>query len=158
MNTRSRGFINTMKRVSLRGKTATIVGPPTFENFLKAHYITQMTGVTCRFFHEEKSGPRPGDDLVNSSAVILVDCQKSNVESCLAEMKADSQLNGIFLKPLVLFNVAPEDVQRGEEMNGDVKGLLSPGASPDVFLEIVMDAVCEGKESPATESGTVQQR
>jgi hypothetical protein len=146
-----------MKKVNLRGKTITIVGPPTFENFLKAHYITQMTGVTCRFFHEEKSGPWPGDDLLNSSAIVLVDCQKGNVETCLAEMKADSQLSGIFLKPLVLFNVAPEDVREKGAVNNGIKGLLSPGVSPDAFLEMVVDAVCEGKESPVTDCGAVKQ-
>jgi hypothetical protein len=149
--------LDTMKKVSLRGKTIAIVGPATFETLLKTHYLTHTTGVTCRFLHEEKSGSRPGDGLVNSSAIVLVDCQKGKVESCLSEMKSDSHLSGIFLKPLVLFNVAPEDVQRGKEMNGDVKGLLSPGASPDVFLEMVMDAVCKGMESPATENGAVKQ-
>lgn len=144
-----------MKRVSLRGKTVAIIGPPTFENFLKAHYITQMTGITCRFFHEEKSGPRPGDELVSSSAMVLVDCQKGSVESCLAEMKADSQLNGLFLKPLVLFNVTPEDVREKGTVNNGIKGLLLPEASPDVFLEMVVDAICEGKESPVTECGAV---
>jgi hypothetical protein len=49
--------------------------------------------------------------------IVLVDCEKGNVESCLSAMKADSQLTGIFQKPMLLFNVAPEDVKKQEEVN-----------------------------------------
>ncbi|HRT61217.1 MAG TPA: hypothetical protein P5551_02480 [Syntrophales bacterium] len=146
-----------MKKVSLRGKTITIVGPSTYETFLKAHYLTQETGVTFRFFRGEKSGPPPGNDPVSSSVIVLVDCQMEKVENCLPTIKADSQLNGIFLKPLVLFNVAPEDVQKGEAVNGVIKGLLSPYASPEVFLEMIIHVACEERRSATAECGALKQ-
>jgi hypothetical protein len=134
-----------MKKVSLRGKTITIVGPSTYATFLKTHYLTQETGATFRFIHEEGSEPHPGNNPVSSSAIVLVDCQKEKVENCLSAMKANSKLDGIFLKPLVLFNVDPEDVQKGEAVNGVIKGLPSPYASPDVFLEMIIRVACEEK-------------
>lgn len=144
-----------MQKVNLRGKTITIVGPATFETFLKAHYLTQMTGVSFRFFHEEPSGHPSGENGLNSSTIVLVDCEKGNVESCLSGMKADSQLNGIFQKPMVLFNVAPEDVEKQEEVNAGVRGLLSFGVSPDVFLETVVGAIC-GEKAPPSGCGAVK--
>lgn len=146
-----------MKNVSLRGKTITIVGPSTFETLLKAHYLTHMTGVRFRFFHEEGSSHPSADDTLDSSEVVLVDCRKGKVEGCLSEMKADSELNGIFRKPIVLFNVAPEDVRDREALDSGIKGLLSHGVSPDIFLETVIDAVCGSEVPAAAGNGWVQQ-
>jgi len=146
-----------MKKVSLRGKSITIVGPATFETLLKAHYITHTTGVNFRFFHEEQSRHPSEENGVSSSIIVLIDCEKGKVESCLSGMKADSKLDGVFQKPIVLFNVAPEDIRERGEVNDGIRGLLSPGASPDVFLETVVDAVCEEKASAAAQCGSVKQ-
>ena len=146
-----------MKKVSLRGKTITIVGPATFETLLKAHYLTHTTGVSFRFFHEEQSRHPSEENGVSSSIIVLIDCEKGKVESCLSGMKADSKLDGVFQKPIVLFNVAPEDIRERGEVNDGIRGLLSPGASPDVFLETVVDAVCGEKASAAAQCGSVKQ-
>ncbi len=146
-----------MKNVSLRGKIITIVGPSTFETFLKAHYLTHMTGVRFRFFHEERSSHPSAGDTLDSSEVVLIDCRNGKVEGRLSEMKADAELNGVFRKPIVLFNVAPEDVRDQEALGGGIRGLLSAGVSPDIFLETVVDAVYGSELPAAAGNGLVQQ-
>ena len=145
-----------MKHVNLRGKTITIVGPSTLETLLKAHYLTHETGVTCLFYNEERSRQPSEGNVVSSSNLVLIDCKKGKFESCLSEIKADSQLNGIFQKPLVLFNVVPEDIQETWTMNNGIKGLLSSSALPDVFLEMIINAVCEENISAVAGSGNVK--
>jgi hypothetical protein len=145
-----------MKKVNLRGNTITIVGPSTFETLLKAHYLTHATGVTCRLFSEERPKHPSAENVVSSSTLVLIDCQNGKIESCLSEIKADSQLNGIFQKPLVLFNVVPGDIQETGTMNNGIKGLLSSSALPDIFLEMIINAVCEENISAVAGSGNVK--
>jgi len=130
-----------MKNIHLRGKTITIVGPHTFETLLKAHYLTHATGVICRLFSEERSKHPSAEHVVSSSNLVLIDCENGKIESSLSEMKKDSQLNGIFQKPLVLFNVDLRDIQETGTVNDGIMGLLPTGAPPDVFLEVVSDAL-----------------